>query len=268
MEQITEQVIATLSGSLPYLLHRPTVSDRASDPALLLTFATTARSAFQDKPHDIPFRHFAEAGHYVATFDLPHHGSCVDHFGEGIEGMCQAFVAGQDPFARFIADGQAVIDACLTQGIGQNGKFVVCGVSRAGYCALRLAASDPRIRGIAALAPVTDWRRLREFAAVKEQPAVAALAIDNWVTQLADRAVYLAIGNHDDRVGTDSFLRFAHRLFEAQDALNSSSPTLPASSGRMKQMHVIDSPGHTLTDEWRSRGASFLLQTISEIDNV
>lgn len=255
MGQLTEQTIATSAGPLTYLLHQPLACNRASKPALLLTFATTAQSVFQDAPYDIPFRRFAEEGHCIVSFDLPNHGSRVDQYGEGIEGMRNAFLAGVDPFSRFVADGRAVIDACLAQGIGDDCRIVVCGVSRGGYCALRLATAEPRIRGVAGLAPVTDWRHLSEFAQVREQPGITALALESWAVPLADRAVYLAIGNHDQRVGTDCCLRFAYRLFESEEDADSVHS--------MKQVHVVDSPGHSLATEWRLRGATFLLQVMN-----
>jgi len=104
--------------------------------------------------------------------------------------MCTALLAGDDPFARFVANGKKVIDACLEKDLARPGKIFVCGGSRGGYCALRLGAADPRINGIAGLAPVTDWRVLSEFSAVTERPEVAALALHHWAADLAGRSIW------------------------------------------------------------------------------
>jgi S-formylglutathione hydrolase FrmB len=110
-----------------------------------------------------------------------------------------------------------VIDACLAKGMGQGGIFA-CGVSRAGYCALRLAATDDLIDGVAGLAPVVDWRYLREFVAVREDTDVALLALNHRAEALAGRAIFLAIGNYDQRVISAACVRFALRLAELEEA--------------------------------------------------
>jgi pimeloyl-ACP methyl ester carboxylesterase len=132
-----------------------------------------------------------------------------------------------------------------------SGKIYASGVSRGAYFALRLAAADPRIKGVAGLAPVTDWRKLREFAQVRESPDVAGLALENWAASLATKPVYLAIGNRDNRVGTIACIRLAQRLLENQAVGDGAVPTI--------ELHVADSPGHALTEDWRIRGADFLL---------
>jgi dienelactone hydrolase len=198
-------------------LARPDDGALAADPALLLTFSSTRQSALTEHPYDLPARTFLSAGQDVLSFDLPHHGERVDRHGEGIDGMCRAFIAGDDPFDRFVADGIAALDACLERGIGGSGRIYVCGVSRAGYCALRLAAADSRITAAAALAPVTDWRVLSEWAAVRDRPEVAALALETRAQQLAGKGVALLIGNQDDRVSTAACVRLGLRLLEAAD---------------------------------------------------
>jgi len=238
MEIISEIVIETPSGSLTCSLAAPD-GPTAARPTLLLTFGMTRQSALTEDPHHLPSRIFTEAGHYALSFDLPNHGERIDAFGEGIEGMCAATLAGHDPFARFVADGRAVIDACRRLHIPGSERVVACGISRAAYCALRLAVDDRRILGVAGLAPVTDWRALSEFAAVRERPEIASLALDNWATNLAGQAVFLAIGNADGRVGSDGCARLALRILveEARRGLASSAV----------ELHVVPSEGHSLS---------------------
>ncbi len=239
----------TLSGPFTYWLH-PAQKEAS---ALFLTFSSTRQASFHEEPYDIPARIFAAAGHSVASFDLPNHGEQVNAFGQGIDGLCAAFCTGADPFAQFVGQGRALIDDCLAQGIGRGGIFA-CGVSRAGYCALRLAAADERIDGVAGLAPVVDWRNLREFAAVREQPDVALLALDHWADALAGRAIFLAIGNYDQRVSSAACVRFGLRLAEIEEAR-------VMAQSRM-QLHVVPADGHSLGVEWRKAGTEFLLAQI------
>lgn len=83
--------------------------------------------------------------------------------GESLLGMGRAYEAGEDPFEQFVRDGKAALSACIEGGIGSSGKIASYGVSRAGYCLLRLAAADSRVRAVAGLSPVTDWGIPEEF---------------------------------------------------------------------------------------------------------
>lgn len=238
---------------LPCLLAAP---DQGTQPAarqaLLLSFSTTRQMSLQTAPYDITAKAFTAAGHSVVSFDLPNHGDAIDEYGEGLVGMWTAHAAGADPFGRFIRQGRAVIDACLERGWGDPDHIFVCGVSRGGYCALRLMAADRRIQGVAALAPLVDWRSLAECAAVADRLQLAKLSLEHWTQQLAGRALYLAVGNHDHRVDTARCLRFALRLLEMADF---SQPHLSTT-----EIYINNSPGHTLDDEWAHRGAQFLLR--------
>lgn len=249
MFTVSARRLETSAGPINYWLH-PAQKEAS---ALLLTFSSTRQASFYEEPFDIPARIFAGAGHAVVSFDLPNHGEQVNGFGQGIDGLRAAFCAGQDPFAHFVEQAIAVIDDCLAQGVGLGGIFA-CGVSRAGYCALRLAAADKRIDGVAGLAPVVDWRNLREFAAVREQADVALLALDHRAEALAGRAIFLAIGNYDQRVSSAACVRFGLRLAELEAARNLSDSAL--------QLHVVAADGHSLSVDWRRAGAEFLLAQV------
>ncbi len=249
---ISEFEVETDSGPLKCRLASPAPEDAAAEPALLLAFGGNRQGVLSSEECFAPAELFVRAGHCALSFDLPNHGDLVDEYGQSLDGMCAALVAGDDPFARFVASGTAVIDVCLERGVAQSGRIFACGGSRGGYCALRLAAADKRIGGVAALAPVTDWRVLREFDAVKERPDVAALALENWAGDLAGRPVYLAIGNHDHRVSTHACVGLARRLFELENPV--------AEGASAVQVHVVESKGHSLPEEWEAEGGRFLLR--------
>lgn len=236
-------------------LMSPPAEKQVERPWLLLTFSTDRQTSLTAEDYAGPARKFLAAGHRVASFDLPAHGERIDSRGAGIDGLCARFLAGDDPFKLFAADGSAVVDELIRRELAVAGRIVVCGVSRAGYCGLRLAAADLRIAGVAALAPVTDWRPLREFAICREREDVAQLALEHFCQPLAGRAVYAAIGNRDERVGTDCCVRFALRLLEHESELQ-------LSESKLKFLVVDDSKGHTLQNRWREAGAEFLLQQV------
>ncbi|HMO59133.1 MAG TPA: hypothetical protein PKA05_18090 [Roseiflexaceae bacterium] len=220
-------------------------------PGLLLTFAMTRQAALSEHPQSITALAFLAAGRRVVSFDLPCHGERIGRWGAGIDGMAAALAGGDDPFVRFVDDGMRVIDECLRRGLNAGGPVCAAGVSRAGYCVLRLAAADRRIARVAGLAPVTDWRVLHEFHTVRETAELAALTLDGYAAALAGRPVFLAIGNADARVGTACCVRFAQWLLaaEAQAGVEHSQ----------QQLHVVQSAGHALPDVWRYAGAQFLV---------
>lgn len=256
----TEFSVESGGRSLTCALASPAENELADDAALLLSFSGTRQSTMDSPAQNMGVEGFVAAGHRALSFDLPNHGDNVDSFGEGITGMCAAFVGGNDPFTRFVADGRVVIDACVERGLGRPGRIYVCGVSRGGYCALRLAAADERIGGAAGLAPVTDWRILREFAPVRERAEVGGLALGHWAEELAGRPVFLAIGNHDHRVGTHACTGLARRLFELEEPEEEGDSAIC--------LHVVDSAGHALAEEWRLEGVRFLLRLATRAGRI
>ena len=189
------------------------VTDRSG---LLIHISTTAHDALHDETQNHPTPIFLDSGHHVVSFDLPCHGERIDKYGESILGMGAAYVAGVHKFEQFVFDGVSTLDACQMRGIATNGRIVSYGVSRAGYCLLRLAAADPRVRAVAGCSPVTDWGIPEEMTRSCPRTKSWPLRIDNWVDRLANTAVYLSVGSQDDVVGTEACIRFARKLIEKQ----------------------------------------------------
>ena len=101
----------------------PEESLRSEDSGLLLNISATAHYALRDPGQNHPTEPFLKAGHYVLSFDLPHHGERVREYGESLAGMGRALLAGDDPFEQFVADGKAALDGCAEKGIGKGGKI-------------------------------------------------------------------------------------------------------------------------------------------------
>jgi len=253
MKGAEEIVIQRPYGPLVVAVASPAPGKLAEEPLLLLNFSADRMASLPGGRYGSIVRPFLDQGHRVASFDLPAHGDRIEKkYGSGIAGMSASIAAGEDVFALFVEDGRAVIDALIKRGLAKEGRIVLCGVSRGGYCVLRLAAADSRIAAVAGLAPVTDWRELREFAAIKDRPAVAELALTNYAAQLAGRRVYVASGNADTRVGTAACLRFILALSSAEKQLGLTKSFL--------RFHVVDdSVGHSLATRWRREGIQFLL---------
>jgi dienelactone hydrolase len=248
--KIEELQIDVGGEPLTYRLSKPDPAELAEVPWLLLTLFATRHDELGPKHRSVVANAFVRAGHYVASFDLPHHGERAGADGDGITAMRDAFFDGRDPFRQFVADGRAVIDDCEGQGVGIEGRVVASGVSRSGYCVLRLVAEEARIAGTAAMAPVTDWRVLREFEAVADRSAVAELALHGRAEALADRPLFIAIGDDDQRVSTDVCIGLADRI----NGVRTEECREPS-----VELQVVESEGHTLPAESYRAGARFLL---------
>jgi esterase FrsA len=250
---ITEEFAVSSGGAtFPVRLQAPAPENVAEHPLLLIFLSADRQSAMPDGRYGAPGRVFLERGHRVVSFDLPAHGERVDRHGADIAGLAAQVAAGEAPFDRMVEDGRAVIDECVRRGWAEKDRIVVAGVSRGGYCALRLAAEDPRVSAVAAFAPVTDWRILKEFAAQKAAPTVAALALSRFADRLAGRRVFLAIGNLDLRVGTDACTQFVLALNEAERRRG-------VTRSQLRYVIADDSVDHRLAAKWREAGMTFLL---------
>ena len=236
--------------ALTCLLAEP--KELSGRPALLLNFAADRTATLKTQPYNITPRMFLAAGHRALSFNLPCHGDReVPGQHRGIAGFCAEWTRGNDVFAGFVDEGRAVIDTLIERQLAEPGRIFVSGTSRGGYCALRLMAADERIAAAAAFSPVTDWRVLKEFAEIRDSPEIADIALTRFAGSVAGRAVWLAIGNSDARVGTDACLRFAEAVVraEAEKGISSSRFVL----------HVVPEKEHQLSDSWRRRGGEYLL---------
>lgn len=249
---LEEFSISRPSGDLTIAVLSPEPDQLAADPLLLLNFSADRAASLPGGKYGSITQKFIDAGHRVASFDLPAHGDRVDELGGSIKGLAALVVAGRTPFDVFVEDGKLAVDELIKRGFAKPGRVLLCGVSRAGYCVLRLAAVDDRIAATAALAPVTDWRVLREFDGVKDQPEVAALALTNSADELAGKRIYVAIGNADTRVGTAACTAFILAVNEAER-----DQGITASALR----YIIDDEtvDHSLNSQRRKDGIQFLL---------
>ena len=248
--------ISVNGRTLTCLLAEPDRLTAMDDPALLFCLSGPRKKAIDEPPHSGTVDRFVRAGYRAVSIDLPCHG---DRAGTqkptGLAGMCAAVMAGEDPFVMFVEDGMACIDECMRRGYARAGRIYIYGTSRGGYCGLRLAAADHRVAAVVGMAPVTDWRRLHEFAPAGDDPRVAALALQHWAHTLAGRSVYLVIGNRDNRVGTECCTRFAFSLFETEARLGRQTSAV--------HLYIVSqSVGHRVSDGWFRRGDQFLLNRV------
>lgn len=249
--ECTEFEVPAVTEPVMCSLATPPADRLSPDPALVLVWGAVRHGVINSESCYRIVQTFVEAGHRALSFDPPNHGQFENAHGSGIVGMSAAFAAGDDPFAAFVDNGKAVIDHCLEAGLVSADRVFASGRSRGAYCALRLMAADLRVRGTVALAPVTDWRVLVEFADIAERTETAALSLHNFIDALAARPVYVAIGNNDERVSTANCIDFVAQLLAADKAV--------AEQAGHVEFHLVTEGGHMVTDDWGDAGGRFLL---------
>jgi dienelactone hydrolase len=148
------------------------------------------------------------------------------------------------------------LDFLVAEGYTDPQRVAACGTSRGGFCALHFAAAEPRVRAVACISPVTNLLALREFAGVTEERA-RSVNVADLAEKLAGRAVWLGIGNDDQRVGTDECIATARRLVEAARARQPNA-VVPV------ELVVGPSDGHRAIDDAYTRAAQFVLEQFSE----
>ncbi|MEJ1972461.1 MAG: hypothetical protein WDM96_08420 [Lacunisphaera sp.] len=81
----------------------------------------------------------------------------------------------------------------------------------------------------------------------------AALAARELAPRLAGRPVWISIGNHDERVGTDSAIAFSRALVAANVARQQDATV---------ELIVHSVPGHSSTERDHERLAAWLLEQL------
>ncbi len=226
----------------------------AAKPLLLLNLSTSREVSLTVHPYLLAANLFLKQGHRVLSFDLPNQGTRADKYGEGLVGWRNAFVDGKDPFTMFVKEASAVISWSIEAGLADPGRIVIYGISRSGYLALRLLAVDTRVAAVAAIAPVTDWGVLAEFAADRKREYLPKLNLSLYVEQLTGKPIFLVINNSDDRVSALTCSRFFLDLLEANVRKGRGTSKIEFISSAMA------APGHSVDDSWRQMGAEFLLK--------
>ncbi|MBI3461528.1 MAG: prolyl oligopeptidase family serine peptidase [Planctomycetes bacterium] len=231
------------------------LGEKGSSPlGTLFVFASRLEHSLGNDDYIRVGRILAKQGYLCVSLDLPCHGEDAKP-GEpgGLSGWRARLEQGDDVVPAFVAKAMAVLDYLIQEGYTDPQKVTACGTSRGGFIALHFAAADPRVQCVAAFAPVTDLLKLSEFTGMENHAATKSLALANRAEQLAGRAVWICIGNNDQRVSTDSCIAFTRRVVEASTAQGK-----PANV----DLHVMTSVGHRIHGTAHEEAAAWILATV------
>jgi dienelactone hydrolase len=225
---------------------------KAPAPTLFI-LASTIAGTLDDPYYRQSGNVLAQHGYLCVSVDLPCHGQeRRPDEPDGIGGWRYRCDRGEDFTVDLVARLRAVLDHLIAAGLTDPDRVAACGTSRGGFAALHFAAAEPRVKCVAAFAPVIDLGALREFRGAEAQPLVRRLDISARADDLAGRALWLVIGDRDERVGTDHVIHFARRVTTA-----SLTKRRPA----RVDLHVLSEPkGHTTPAGAPEQGAAWIDQ--------
>lgn len=242
---------ATPAGTTFALL--PAAAGSAAPTLLLL--AMSASDTLTALPYGRVGHLLWAKGWNVVSLDLPCHGADRRaHEPAELRGWAARSAAGEDIVAPFQARVDDVLRHLVATGTADPARLAAAGTSRGGFMALHAAAGNPCLRAVAAFAPVTDLLALDELSGLQTDSLAQGLALPRRCEALADRAVWVTIGDHDARVGTERVVAFVRGL--EQQA---------AARGRPSQawLRVLPVPGHTSLAEWHDQAAAWLLERLA-----
>ncbi len=199
----------------------------------------------------------AKHGYVCVSVDLPSHGQEIrEGEEEGLTGWRKRCEQGENFVDEAVKKFSAVLDALVETRVTDPTKIAACGTSRGGFMALHFAAADPRVACVATFGQLTDMTALREFQGITPREMTEQLALQQHTSRLAGKAIWLVIGDRDERVGTDRVISFARSVIHA-----SLKAKLPA----QVELHVMPEPrGHSVPAGSAEQAAAWILR---QIDN-
>lgn len=208
-----ELILAKTSGGVEYGIW----GKKAKTPApILFNLGGTVQGILESPYFRQSGNQLAELGYLTVSIDIPCHGTQHGSGrGKGLSGWGERAARGDDFVAEFNARLTEVLDHLIKTGVADPEKIAICGTSRGGFLALHYAAHDPRIKCIAAFAPVTDPAALSEFKGKHDFPMVKQLSVKNQAPELAGRPVWIVIGDQDKRVSTQAAIDLARAITAA-----------------------------------------------------
>lgn len=214
------------------------LGDRPKAPApVLFLFATDAQRTLADPAYGRVAGLLRDKGFVCVSLDAPCHGKDNKENAENpLAAWRTRIEKGDDLVGDFNRKCTQVLDYLVAEKYADPARAAAAGISRGGFLALHWAAAEPRVRCVAAFSPVTELLALREFDGMKPGDAAERLNVGRLASKLADRPIWVVIGNVDERVGTERAMRFTRAVVRA---------AVDQKHAALVELHVTTTPGHT-----------------------
>jgi dienelactone hydrolase len=222
----------------------------------LFVFAVGAPDTLRNNDFNKVGRLLARQGYLCVSLDVPCHGEDQKpKEPAGLDGWRARLEKGGALVSDFVKNSSAVLDHLIKEGYTDARRVAACGTSRGGFIALHFAAAEPRVRCVAAFAPVTNLLVLREFAGLEKHKMTRALDLTNSADKLAGRHVWVCIGNRDDRVSTDDVVAFTRKVARATTASDRPAPV---------ELHIMPTVGHRIHATAHAEAAAWILACMKD----
>lgn len=224
-------------------------------PTLFL-FANSAAVTLGDEYYLQCGAQLRHQGYLCVSVDLPCHGNDRrPHEAEGLVGWQRRLDAGEDMVGDFCSCATDVLTHLIDSGQTDPEQIVVCGTSRGAFMAMHWAARDKRVKCIVAMAPITELNVVDEFRSMRHPELADSASTYRLVNQLVGRNMWIAIGDCDERISTDSTIAFARQLSTAAAKRQIASCV---------DLHVLSDPrGHSLPASVAKLSASWVVEQLA-----
>jgi dienelactone hydrolase len=201
----------------------------------------------------------AKDGYLGVSLDVPGHGEDADP-DEPNALLCwrRRFERGEDPIADFTSRVSGVLDYLIAHKYTDRGRIAATGTSRGGFLAAHVTAADERICCAAPIAPVADLMQLTEFKGVRNRAAVEAKNLVHLAQKLANRSIWVTIGNNDERVNTDSTIAFTRSVVASAVKQGHEADV---------ELHVVAEAGHVTPKGAHQQAAAWMRANLSRSFN-
>ncbi|TXI42740.1 MAG: alpha/beta hydrolase [Nitrosomonas sp.] len=228
-------------------------------PALFY-FCSTGPESLGNDPYNQPVLYLQKHPIRVFSLSLPLHDEIADRR-QAVALWSKALANGEDHLTPFLEQANDAIDYVVKEGIAVSTAIGVAGLSRGGWVATHLAASNDYVKAIVGFAPLTDLFVLDEFKPIEDNPLLQTMSLDAVIDKLVGKPLRYYVGNRDMRISTDACYAFVRRLTELSYA----------SRHRSAPVELIMSPsighlGHGTTTQTFHLGAQWLLNILGLVD--
>jgi dienelactone hydrolase len=199
----------------------------------------------------------AKRGYVCVSVDLPSHGREIrEGEKEGLPGWRKRCEQGENFVDEAVKKLSTVLDELVDTKVTDPTKIAACGTSRGGFMALHFAAADPRVACVATFGQLTDMTVLREFQGITPREVADQLALQRHTSRLAGKAIWMVIGDRDERVGTDLVISFARSV---------TNESLKAKLPAQVELHVLPEPrGHSVPPGTAEQAAEWILRQMEK----
>lgn len=243
------------------------LGEKPAAPApTLFVFGGDMRSSLISEDVNRLGRLLMRRGWLCVSLDVPCHGADARE-GEtsgDLGAWKNRIVNGENIVERFNASASSVLDDLIANGYTDAEHIAVSGTSRGGFCAIHFGASDERVKQVIAFAPVTHLPALREFEGAEMHADVLALSCIHVADRLVGKPMWMIIGNHDTRVGTNYCLDFAQKVILLSDGKHTPIPVEFRLAGTIDhRLHASPAKQYKQFCAPHDEAASWLLEQMS-----